>query len=98
MLSDRLLELSVLARLRVVFQETSPWTAIGTFLAIALFAVVADYGRMLWLRSKMVGATPHRTEIAGRFFFFFNCLLTILTAAWSLAAAHYRQHFHATGL
>jgi len=57
MLSDNLLELDVLARLRGALRDTSPWAAIGSFLVIALVAVVVDYGRMLWLRSKMV--SPH---------------------------------------
>ena len=54
MLSERFLELGSFSRLKYAFGHTSPWNAAGTFLAVAVLAVLGDYIRMLRLRAKMV--------------------------------------------
>jgi len=54
MLSDRVLELSSLTRLQAVLAGSSVWQVIGAVVAIISLAVLGDYARMLWLRSKMV--------------------------------------------
>jgi hypothetical protein len=54
MSSDRLLELVNIARLQQIINGGSPWLALSSLLLVATVGVLVDYGRMLWLRSKMV--------------------------------------------
>lgn len=56
MLSDQLLDLAASIRIQRVLAEAGAGKIAATVLAIALLAVVVDYARMLWLRSKMVRA------------------------------------------
>lgn len=56
MLSDRLLELVNIAKLQQVINGGSPWLVLSSLLLVVTIGVIVDYGRMLWLRSKMVSA------------------------------------------
>lgn len=54
MLSDQFYDFVGLISLQKLLQDVSPWKVVTTTLILAVVGVVLDYGRMLWLRSKMV--------------------------------------------
>lgn len=54
MLSDQLLDVVGLVSLQKLLRGVSPSQVAITFLSLAAVAIVVDYLRMLWLRSKMV--------------------------------------------
>lgn len=54
MLSDQFLDVVGLMGLQKLLQDVSPTQVVVTLLSCAVVAIVVDYARMLWLRSKMV--------------------------------------------
>lgn len=58
MLSDNVYDILGVVHLQQLFRDSSPWTILGTVLVAAAVGVAVDYGRMLWLRSKMVSPSP----------------------------------------
>lgn len=54
MLSDQFYDAVGLVGVQKVLQDVSPSQVFTTFLTLVIVGLAVDYGRMLWLRSKMV--------------------------------------------
>lgn len=88
MLSDQFHDLFAIAGVQRLVLDSSPWAICSALAAIAAVALVIDYGRMLWLRSKMVKSVASKA---------LKLKLTRATAPRTTAVSHSRQYVHAPG-